>query len=149
MTAFGQTLKGLTDGESVVKYRQKVMREAITKRRTRTRPAVHRMLIRSAIPAKRTAWKLSERAVDMFQGMSAFRTRIVLITLEYLRCWNEVVGLKVRYIGRDMVAIKTGKVYDVISIEKGWYRIMTELDDDYLVPPEAFEIVEEQTEENA
>ena len=118
MTAFGQTLKGLTDGESVVKYRQKVMREAITKRRTRTRPAVHRMLIRSAIPAKRTAWKLSARAVDMFQGMSAFRTRIVLITLEYLRCWNEVVGLKVRYIGEDRIGIRTGKIYDVISIEK-------------------------------
>ena len=43
----------------------------------------------------------------------------------------------------DMVGIKNGKVYDVISIEKGWYRIMTELDDDYLFPPELFEIVEE------
>ncbi len=51
--------------------------------------------------------------------------------------------MKVRYIGMDMVGIKNGKVYDVISIEKGWYRIMTELDDDYLFPPELFEIVEE------
>ena len=50
--------------------------------------------------------------------------------------------MKVRYIGKDMVGIKTGKVYDVISVEKGWYRIMTELDEDYLFPPEAFEIVE-------
>ena len=34
-------------------------------------------------------------------------------------------------------------------LKKGWYRIMTELDDDYIFPPELFEIVEEQTEENA
>ena len=51
--------------------------------------------------------------------------------------------MKVRYIGRDMVGIRKNKVYDVVSIEKGWYRIITELDDDYLFPPEAFEIVEE------
>ena len=35
------------------------------------------------------------------------------------------------------------KIYEVISIEKGWYRIMTELQEDYLFPPELFEIVEE------
>lgn len=50
---------------------------------------------------------------------------------------------KVRYIGTDLVAIEHGKVYDVISIEKDWYRIMTEIGEDYLFPPEAFEIVEE------
>lgn len=54
-----------------------------------------------------------------------------------------MVGLKVRYIGEDRVGIKTGKVYEVMSIEKGWYRIMTELDEDYLFPPELFEIIEE------
>ena len=53
---------------------------------------------------------------------------------------------RVKYIsGLDTVVdvLIKGKVYDVISIEKGWYRIMTELDDDYLFPPELFEIVEE------
>ena len=50
--------------------------------------------------------------------------------------------MKVRYLGKDLVAVKFGKVYDVLSIEKGWYRIMTEIDEDYLFPPEAFEIVE-------
>ena len=30
------------------------------------------------------------------------------------------------------------KTYDVISIENGWYRIMTELDEDYLFPPHFF-----------
>ena len=53
-----------------------------------------------------------------------------------------MVGMKVRYIGKDLVAMKKGKVYDVISIEKGWYRIMTEIDEDYLFPPEAFEIIQ-------
>ena len=50
---------------------------------------------------------------------------------------------KVKYIGGyDTVALEKGKIYDVISIEKSWYRIMTELDDDYLFPPDLFEIVE-------
>lgn len=50
--------------------------------------------------------------------------------------------LKVRYIGGwDTLALKEGKVYEVMSIEKGWYRIMTELDEDYLFPPKLFEVV--------
>lgn len=51
--------------------------------------------------------------------------------------------MKVKYIGESLVAMTYGKIYDVISIEKGWYRIMTELDEDYLFPPESFEIVED------
>lgn len=51
--------------------------------------------------------------------------------------------MKVKYIGEDLVAMKSGKVYDVIATERGWYRIMTEIGEDYLFPPEAFEIVEE------
>jgi len=51
--------------------------------------------------------------------------------------------LKVRYIGEDRVGIRKNKIYEVISIEKGWYRIMTEYDEDYLFPPELFEIVKE------
>ena len=35
-----------------------------------------------------------------------------------------------------------GEIYDVISVEKGWYRIMTELDEDYLIPPRFFEVLE-------
>ena len=51
--------------------------------------------------------------------------------------------MKVKYLGKvETLAFENGKVYDVISIEKGWYRIMTELDEDYLFPPELFEIVE-------
>lgn len=52
--------------------------------------------------------------------------------------------MKVKYTGAsDTMAFEKDKVYDVMSIEKGWYRIMTELDEDYLFPPEQFEIIEE------
>ena len=52
--------------------------------------------------------------------------------------------MRVRYIAdHDTLALIKNKIYDVISIEKHWYRIMTELDEDYLFPPEAFEVIEE------
>lgn len=51
--------------------------------------------------------------------------------------------MKVKYTGNaDIVALEKGKVYDVMSIERGWYRIMTELDEDYLFPPDQFETIE-------
>ena len=51
-------------------------------------------------------------------------------------------GFEVRYIGaKDLVAFERDKIYTVLSIEKGWYRIMTELDEDYLFPPHVFERV--------
>ena len=52
---------------------------------------------------------------------------------------------KVRYIGglnTVVDALIVGKIYDVLSVEKGWYRIYCELHDDYLFPPTMFEIVE-------
>ena len=52
--------------------------------------------------------------------------------------------MKVKYMSNyETPALEKNKIYDVISVEKGWYRIMTEIDEDYLFPPEAFEIVEE------
>ena len=56
--------------------------------------------------------------------------------------------MKVKYIGDKYIgtAFETDKVYEVISIEKGWYRVMTDLDEDYLFPPECFEIIESQTD---
>ncbi len=51
--------------------------------------------------------------------------------------------MKVKYIGEsDPLALLNGKVYDVISIERGWYRIIDETSEDYLYPPEFFEILE-------
>lgn len=50
--------------------------------------------------------------------------------------------MKVKYLGEwDTLALIDGKVYDVMSVERGWYRIMTELEEDYLFPPKLFEIV--------
>ena len=52
--------------------------------------------------------------------------------------------MKVKYIGaHETPAIDRDKIYEVISVEKGWYRIITELEEDYLFPPELFEIVDE------
>lgn len=56
--------------------------------------------------------------------------------------------MKVKYIGKQYLdtAFEKDKIYEVISVEKGWYRIMTELDEDYLFPPECFEVVDSEPE---
>lgn len=54
--------------------------------------------------------------------------------------------MKVEYIGPDLVSVEKNKAYEVISIEKGWYRIMTELDESYLFPPEVLRVLNEDNE---
>lgn len=50
--------------------------------------------------------------------------------------------MEVKFLGKiDTLALEKGKTYKVISTEKGWYRIMTELGEDYLFPPEQFEVI--------
>ena len=52
--------------------------------------------------------------------------------------------MKVKNKGETSFLIATkGKVYDVLSVEKGWYRIVDDSGDDYLYPPEMFEVIEE------
>ena len=58
--------------------------------------------------------------------------------------------MKVKYIGKTDEGVLThNSIYDVISIEKKWYRIIPDIEDDdteplgYLFPPKLFEIVEE------
>ena len=52
--------------------------------------------------------------------------------------------MKVRYIKETSPLVMTiGKIYDVLSVEKNWYRIVDDSGEDYLYPPEAFEIVQE------
>ena len=46
--------------------------------------------------------------------------------------------MRKKYIGKDMIALTHGKVYEVLSVERGWYRIMTDEDEDYLFPPKFF-----------
>ncbi|MDY4079815.1 MAG: hypothetical protein SOY42_13715 [Clostridium sp.] len=52
--------------------------------------------------------------------------------------------MKVKYIGEtDPATFINGKIYEVISIEQKWYRIIDETNEDYLYPPDKFEIVED------
>ena len=68
-----------------------------------------------------------------------------------------VIGLKVKYFGeRDVdvpnsykifMDVLPGKIYEVLSVERGWYRIVDESEEDYLYPPENFEVVAEDEHE--
>lgn len=52
--------------------------------------------------------------------------------------------MKVKYIGEtDPATFIKGKIYEVISIEQKWYRIVDETNEDYLYPPDNFEIVKD------
>lgn len=51
--------------------------------------------------------------------------------------------MKVKYIKESCASLENGNVYDVLSIEYGLYRIVDETEDDYLFPPESFEIVDD------
>lgn len=50
--------------------------------------------------------------------------------------------MRVRYTRATTVSLTSGKAYDVISIEGGWFRIMDDTGEDYLFPPDSFEIIE-------
>lgn len=51
--------------------------------------------------------------------------------------------MKVKYIKKSNVSLTNGKIYDVLSVEKGWYRIVDDTEEDYLFSPGDFEIVED------
>lgn len=52
--------------------------------------------------------------------------------------------MKVRWKGKtEFLVLTYNKIYTVISVENGWYRIIDDSGDDYLYPPEKFEIVNE------
>lgn len=56
---------------------------------------------------------------------------------------KRVERMKVRHIKNTISMCLTGnKIYEVLSIEKGWYRIVDDTGEDYLYPPEAFKIAE-------
>ena len=47
--------------------------------------------------------------------------------------------MKKKYIGKgSLLTLINNKVYDVIYVEKGWYRIIDETGEDYLYPSELF-----------
>ena len=47
---------------------------------------------------------------------------------------KEMAGMRVRYDGE----LTHGKIYNVISIERGWYRIVDDSGEDYLFPAKLF-----------
>ena len=46
----------------------------------------------------------------------------------------------------DSLGLINGKTYQVLAIEKDWYRIIDETGEDYLFPPDKFEIIKNKTE---
>lgn len=51
--------------------------------------------------------------------------------------------MKVKYINETDYSLTNGRIYEVINIEKGLYRIIDNSDEDYLFYPEKFEVVED------
>ena len=51
--------------------------------------------------------------------------------------------MKVKWLGKtEFLVLTNNKIYEVISIEGGWYRIIDDSGEDYLYPSDMFEIVE-------
>lgn len=50
--------------------------------------------------------------------------------------------MKVKYKGETSISLTNGKIYDVISVEKGCYRLVDDTEEDYVFLPDEFEIVE-------
>ena len=41
--------------------------------------------------------------------------------------------MKVKYIKKSSFSLTEDKIYEVISVEKGWYRIIDDTEEDYVV----------------
>ena len=51
--------------------------------------------------------------------------------------------MKVRCMGStSFLELTNRRIYEVMSIERGWYRIVDDSHDDYLYPPDEFVVVE-------
>lgn len=51
--------------------------------------------------------------------------------------------MKVKYIKETIsFCLTRNKTYEVLSTEKGWYRLVDDSGEDYLYPPEQFEVIE-------
>jgi len=45
--------------------------------------------------------------------------------------------------GHMHVSLTIGMIYEVVSVEEGWYRIVDDTGGSYLYPPYTFEVVED------
>lgn len=55
--------------------------------------------------------------------------------------------MKVVYKNKSDVSLTKGKIYGVLGVEKGLYRIVDDTGEDYLFYPEEFDVVHEDKEE--
>lgn len=52
--------------------------------------------------------------------------------------------MKIKWKGKtEFLMLTHDKIYEVMSVEKGWYRIVDDSGEDYLYPPGQFEVIEE------
>ena len=52
--------------------------------------------------------------------------------------------MKAKWKGKtDFLVLTHNKIYEVIAIEKGWLRVVDDSGEDYIYPPEKFEIIED------
>ena len=50
----------------------------------------------------------------------------------------------VKFVGQTSpLELTEGKCYEVLSVERTWYRIVDDSGEDYLYPPEWFEVLQE------
>ena len=55
-----------------------------------------------------------------------------------------MTGMKVKYLGETQYLMLTHfKVYEVLSVEGGWYGIVEDSGEDYLYPSRMFDTVDE------
>lgn len=51
--------------------------------------------------------------------------------------------MRVKYIGKTSpLELTNGKIYVVLSVEHNWYRLKDDTGEDYLYPPNQFEVIE-------
>lgn len=54
--------------------------------------------------------------------------------------------MKVIYIGKTIpLELTNGKIYETLSIERDWYRIVDDTGEDYLYPPELFKLLNDKS----
>lgn len=52
----------------------------------------------------------------------------------------------VKYKGEtSFLELTHDKLYEVLSVERGWYRVVDDSGEDYLYPPDEFQVVEGET----
>ena len=62
--------------------------------------------------------------------------------VDLLRIHKTRLVFEVKYLGEsDPLQLLNGKVFEVIDVEKDWYRIFDETNESFLYPPERFEVV--------